>query len=98
METQERSEDPKNTFLFICKKCDFKCCKKSLYNRHLLTAKHKKQPNGNQMETQKRSDDNFICTCKKTFLTKSGLWKHKQKCFNKNEIILSKYYKDSNMF
>ena len=27
---------------FICKTCDFKCIKKGDFNRHLLTAKHKR--------------------------------------------------------
>jgi len=33
---------PKNAENFYCDSCDFKCSKKSNYNAHLLTAKHKK--------------------------------------------------------
>ena len=31
---------PENAEFFICESCDFKCCKKSDFNRHLLTSKH----------------------------------------------------------
>ena len=34
---------------FICEKCDFKCCKKSDFERHLLTNKHKPQINPNDL-------------------------------------------------
>ena len=30
----------KNTKFFICENCDFKCCKRGDYNRHILTSKH----------------------------------------------------------
>jgi len=32
---------PKNAFKFVCNECDFRCCKRSDYERHLNTAKHK---------------------------------------------------------
>ena len=32
---------PKNAEIFFCEYCDFKCCKKSNYDKHLLTSKHK---------------------------------------------------------
>ncbi len=31
---------PKNAEKYSCEKCNFICCKKSNYDRHLLTAKH----------------------------------------------------------
>ena len=37
---------------FICKKCDFKCSKKGDYNRHLLTAKHKRITMDNKITSQ----------------------------------------------
>ena len=32
---------------FVCEKCDFKCCKKGDYNRHIATDKHKILTNPN---------------------------------------------------
>ena len=31
---------PKNANIFVCEYCDFKCCKSSDWNRHILTRKH----------------------------------------------------------
>ena len=31
--------------IFYCELCDYKCSKKSNFNRHLLTGKHKKLEN-----------------------------------------------------
>ena len=38
---------PKNAQLFLCESCDFKCCKKSNYDVHILTSKHIKANNAN---------------------------------------------------
>ena len=34
------NKTPKNSKKFICETCDFKCCNKQDYNRHLSTRKH----------------------------------------------------------
>ena len=41
MKQSETNVTPKNAKLFKCEKCDFGCSKKSDYDRHLLTRKHK---------------------------------------------------------
>ena len=74
METEETSLNEKNEKIFMCLKCDFKCCYLSDWNRHLSTRKHQIGNNGNQMEI------NYECDCGKLFITNSGLWKHKKKC------------------
>ena len=74
---------------FYCESCDYGTCRKSNYDEHLLTAKHKKstfsnlcQPNFQQIQQSK-----FTCeNCNKEYKDKSGLWRHKQKC---NEIQIS---------
>ena len=48
METEKNADNAKK---YNCGICDFECYKKSNYNSHLLTRKHKKRANGNQMET-----------------------------------------------
>ena len=37
---------PKNATIFYCEKCDFKCNKKSDWDRHILTRKHVNGHNG----------------------------------------------------
>jgi hypothetical protein len=68
---------------FICEKCDFKCCKKSDFERHLLTNKHKNQIKPNDL-TQKNAKQ-YSCKCGKIYKHMSTLCTHKKKCINKEE-------------
>ena len=68
---------PKNAMNFYCKCCDFGTGKRSEYNRHLLTAKHKMVSNGIK-KTPK--NDPYICECGKEYMNSSGLSRHKRKC------------------
>ena len=69
---------PKSSEIFYCKKCDYTTSRKSQYQRHLLTAKHKNQ----QMATDlvPKSSAGFTCKCGKKFKDRSGLWKHNKQC------------------
>ena len=68
---------------FYCESCDYSTSRKSNYDEHLLTAKHKKstfsnfcQPNFQQIQQSK-----FTCeNCNKEYKDKSGLWRHNKKC------------------
>ena len=68
---------------FYCESCDYGTYRKSNYDEHLLTAKHKKstfsnlcQPNFQQIQQSK-----FTCeNCNKEYKDKSGLWRHNKKC------------------
>jgi len=67
---------------YFCVNCDYKCCKKFLWEQHLKTIKHKRK----QMETVETKI--LECNiCNKKFINRSGLWKHKKKCevINNNE-------------
>ena len=66
---------------FECIFCDFKCCKKCDWLRHVKTKKHIYGVNGNKMESaEMKKNAEYACKCGKQFLTNSGLWKHKNKC------------------
>ena len=69
---------PKNAFKFVCEDCDFKCCKRSDYERHLNTAKHKMVTNGNKNTPNRNTQ--HICSCGKTFKYRQGLSRHKKNC------------------
>lgn len=69
---------PKNADFFFCEICDFKCCKESNYNAHLSTLKHKKFTL--VYKKNAKTENALICECSKSYTTRMGLWKHKQKC------------------
>ena len=62
---------------FECIKCDFSCSKKSNYDAHLLTLKHK----SSKMDSKKMP--NYYCSnCGKEYQTKSGSLRHEKSCKN----------------
>ena len=76
---QKKLEKTRN---FFCEKCNFTTGNKNDYRRHITTRKHLLCGNLNDLE-QKNSTKlkNFICTgCNKNYLSRNGLWYHKQKC------------------
>ena len=69
---------PKNAIDFYCENCDFKCSKKSNYDKHLMTAKHTMVQNGIEKTPSK---PHYICAlCKKNFRYSSGLSRHTKTC------------------
>jgi hypothetical protein len=71
---------PKNKQKFYCKICDYGCSKKSSFNKHLATAKHK-----NGISVQKNGIKKlpliFECIyCKKKYKHKSGKYRHQKIC------------------
>jgi len=79
---------------YICKKCDYKCCKKYNWDRHILTAKHQKSTFSNLCQpitSKNEQSSTFTCQkCNKEYKDKSGLWRHKQKCSEKQNETLDK--------
>jgi hypothetical protein len=72
--------------LFYCVKCDYKCIKKSNFEKHLTTVKHKKQLLDDQIMTNddqkvaKVAQPLFTCECGKKYKYKQGLSVHKKNC------------------
>ena len=79
-------KSPKSLNIFTCELCDYKCFKKSEYNKHLSTYKHK----ANTLGDTKISINIFTCDfCKKTYNSRNGLWKHKKSCdINENIVVV----------
>ena len=71
---------------FCCETCDYNTDKKSSYDKHLITTKHIKLTNVNDLSNfscHKVATDikEFICdNCNKHFKSRVGLWKHKKNC------------------
>jgi len=79
MEVFSDKKTSKNIFKFYCKFCDFGCHKKGDWNRHIQRGKHLKLTQSDIMVTEKTST--HICDrCYKKYLSRNGLWKHKQQC------------------
>jgi ribosomal protein L37AE/L43A len=70
---------------YCCEICDYNTNRKSNLNNHLLSAKHLKELNGNEIK-QKLSTKHNCENCSKIYETSAGLWKHKKKCFQKENI------------
>jgi hypothetical protein len=70
---------------YICISCDYNTSRKSQYDRHLLTAKHKTLTNLTNL-VPKSSEEHICCQCKKVYSTRTGLWYHKKKCTFKEVI------------
>jgi hypothetical protein len=69
---------------FNCENCNFTCCNKQDYTRHILTAKHKILTNPNE-KTPKNSKA-YICACGKEYKHASSLSGHKKKCNYEEDI------------
>jgi len=93
MEILETNLSQKIPQKFECIFCNYTCSSKKDFGKHLLTLKHKKNVNGNQMETletdfdlqktpkSQKSPIVFTCeNCQREYKNKSGLWKHNKKC------------------
>jgi len=71
----------KNIKYFNCEVCDFSCCKKGDWNRHISRPKHINLTASNNIVTEKTSFNKNICDiCNKEYKSRNGLWNHKKKC------------------
>jgi hypothetical protein len=77
---------------FKCELCDYTCLCNSDLQKHFITRKHQIATGVTSIISKKSA---HICTvCNKEYNTRSGLWRHKQKCFthedkNMTNIIIS---------
>jgi hypothetical protein len=102
METLGNEIMPTSDIKFYCENCHYGTSKKSSYDDHLLSSKHKKAVSGNKKETPVNEIlSTLVCEkCQTQFNSRSGLWKHKKKCntasvadsnavsFDKDQLIM----------
>jgi hypothetical protein len=94
MEDTEISK--KNAKKLCCEYCDFSCCKVSDIERHKLRPKHIKNEKRYKMiqknaELEKNTlEDEYCCTCGRTYKYSSGLWRHKKHCKEEEEEDIMK--------
>jgi len=69
----------KNIKIFECEMCDFVCCKKGDYTRHLSTRKHKIQQNTSKIQPESANTE-FDCVCGKSYKHRGSLFNHIKIC------------------
>jgi hypothetical protein len=83
--------------MFHCENCDYYCDNKSSYIKHLTTEKHIHNiTNVNHTTVEDTKIKILNCeVCNKEFMNKSGLWKHKKKCFIREPNVSTHILDDS---
>ena len=77
--TENNENNEKIDTDYYCEKCEFKCCKKSNYEKHILTHKHK--TNYNELEEkEQKMPKKYNCNCGKEYNYRQGLYTHKKSC------------------
>ena len=76
--TKSRQKSPKVAEFFHCEKCDYKCYKKSDYEKHLKTKKHN-TTKYNKVQHE-NSQQEYTCECGKSYSHRATLHNHKKKC------------------
>jgi hypothetical protein len=77
-EHNENEYTYKEPTIYNCELCAFECIKKSNYNRHLTTLKHK----------AKALNEKFTCLCGKSYNYNRGLQRHRETCNYKETVCV----------
>ena len=67
--------------IYNCEKCKYNTSKKTDYEKHILTRKHKLATNIEQKSRTKNTEKKFVCeNCGKSYIARNSYWYHKKKC------------------
>ena len=84
MATNFSKNSDKINDIFCCEKCDYKCSLLQHWKQHILTKKHKSRIFNNVDNSGNKGTLYFECICGREYKDRSGLWKHKKKCYEVN--------------
>jgi hypothetical protein len=89
MTTNDNDFKQKISKKFYCEKCDYSTYRKSNYETHILSKKHKNKEltTDNNIIKQKLSKKYACQKCDKCFNDRAGLWRHKKKCIIEDVIF-----------
>ena len=68
---------------FVCEKCDYVCCKKGDFNKHLQSIKH-----NTTNTTNIQQEFSYSCECGKMYTHRASLYNHKKTCSLKNNSTI----------
>ena len=83
MTTIDNEIKQKSSKNYQCINCDYTTCRKSNYDKHILSTKHTKNNVLTTMNNQNKQlfSKKYICqNCEKRFNDRAGLWRHSKKC------------------
>jgi hypothetical protein len=85
MATKDDKNQQNSALKFYCENCDYGTCKKSSYDTHLASDKHKRltkdlQKGRNSAKNLPDTSETSICSCGKQYQHRQSLWKHKKTC------------------
>ena len=83
----------KNPKKHLCECCNYETSSKKDFNKHILTAKHKKLVDASNMLVD-LSPKKFICNCGKSYTHDSSYYRHKKICTYKNYNIIEEKEQD----
>ena len=90
---------------FVCEICDYACCDKSNYTKHINTKKHKSrifEPKTTETTepTEPIENTNVCVYCNKHYKNRNGLWYHNKKCGKQedNENIMDIFIQENKDF
>jgi hypothetical protein len=71
----------KNELKYVCENCHFVTCKKTDFDRHNTTLKHKNNVLATFSNNEATEKTIIMCNfCDKEYKDRTGLWRHKKKC------------------
>jgi hypothetical protein len=81
----DNAKNPKLPISFECEKCQYKCCSKKDFAKHLDTRKHTMDKTNNT--TIQKTNKTFDCkNCGNSYKYQSGLCKHVKNCQSKPQV------------
>lgn len=78
MKQNETIKFSKSSDIYTCDLCHYITSRKSQYERHITTDKHKKRII--ETEMKQNSSEKFKCSCGDIFYSRTTLWRHKKTC------------------
>ena len=85
----------KKHIFYICESCRYSTTNKSHWNRHIQTEKHGKVLLATVCQPKKHIshitdvEQKFVCDCGKFYTDRSGLWRHRKRCGQSDDIQTS---------
>ena len=77
-----QNNSPNSPKIFSCDFCLYKCNKKSDFEKHLQSIKHKSNKSSDECNTNVAATEMVCNICKKIYKSRVGLWRHKKTCIN----------------